>query len=150
VQQAKLQADQQAMQVKMQADAQGEQMKQNAESERHMRELQAQHQLSQSEAQVQQDTELKKTALQVAGQIEVARINADAKDKADARAATLQGMQQESESAQENTAQQAGADTQAIMQQLLQKQTELIETISAPKKVMRDGEGRVIGLQVVR
>tara|TARA_R110000868_G_scaffold340880_1_gene601724 strand:+ start:4039 stop:6321 length:2283 start_codon:yes stop_codon:yes gene_type:complete len=144
VQQAKLQADQQAIQVKMQADAQGEQMKQQAESDRHIRELQAQAQLARSEAQMQQDTELKKTALQVAGQIEVARINAESKDKADARASTLQGMQQENESAQADSEEQAGSDTNAIMQQLMETQSRLLETLSADKELVVQPDGRKI------
>ena len=161
IQQARVQADQQTNQMKMQAaaqeaqakmqaEAQAEQMRMQAESERHMRELQANAAESQRAAQIQQDTELKKTALQVAGQIEVARINADAKDKADARASELAGMQAEKEAQDDDSAAQAGADTQQIMQQLLETQSQLLQTIAAPKQVMRDEMGRVIGMQVVK
>ena len=147
--QMKMQAAQQELQAKMQAEAQAEQMKMQAESERHMRELQSNAAEAQRAAQIQQDTELKKTALQVAGQIEVARINADAKADADARA-----MHEAEESAEEeaagHTAEQAGIDTGQIMQQLLETQSRLLETMSAPKQVMRDEAGRVIGMQVVK
>jgi hypothetical protein len=148
--QMKMQAAQQELQAKMQAEAQAEQMRMQAESERHMRELQSNAAEAQRSAQMQQDTELKKTALQVAGQIEVARINADAKDKADARAAEVAGVQQAQAAEASDSAAQAGADTQQIMQQLLETQSQLLQTIAAPKQVMRDEQGRVIGMQVIK
>ena len=92
-----------------------------------------------------QDTELKKTALQVAGQIEVARINANAKQKADAQAAAQSAAEESVESATQD-----GADANQIMQQLLETQNSLLATLSAPKQIMRDEAGRVIGMQVVK
>ena len=145
--QQKLQADQAAEQAKMQQEAQREVMQQQAEEARHMRELQATAQVKQHEAMVNQDTELKKTALQVAGQIEVARINAEAKEKSDA----LDAETAATESAEAGeSADQAGADTQRIMQQLMDTQSKLLETISAPRQVMRDDQGRVTGMMVVK
>ena len=144
-----MQAAQAELQSKMQAEAQAEQMKMQAESERHMRELQSNAAEAQRAAQIQQDTELKKTALQVAGQIEVARINADAKADADAKA-MHEAQESAAEETAEHTADQAGIDTGQIMQQLLETQSRLLETMSAPKQVMRDDMGRIIGMQVVK
>ena len=152
--QMQMQASAQAEQAKMQAAMQIKQMEMQAESERHMRELQATAAENQRAAQLEQDTELRKTALQVAGQIEVARINADAKDKADARASQIAGVEAQTEAtaagAAADSAAQAGADTQQIMQQLLKTQSELLKTIAAPKQVMRDGNGRLIGIKMVK
>lgn len=145
----KLQADQQAEAARMQAESQREAQQQALENQRHQRELQASAAEKQREMQVQQETELRKTALQVAGQIEVARINADAKADADARA-LHEANETAAEEAAEHTAEQAGIDTNQIMQQLLETQSRLLETMSAPKQIMRDDAGRVIGMQVVK
>jgi len=164
IQQARVQADQQATQMKLQFEqqsdaariqheAQLEAARQQAEGQRHMAELQAKAAADQRDAAIQQDTELKKTALQVAGQIEVARINAEAKEKSDALNAAAQAAQSAEDSAEEeagDSAQQAGVDTSQIMQQLLETQSKLLETLAAPKQVMRDEMGRVIGMQVVK
>ena len=164
IQQARVQADQQATQMKLQFEqqsdaariqheAQLEAARQQAEGQRHMAELQAKAASDQRDAAIQQDTELKKTALQVAGQIEVARINAEAKEKSDALNAAAQAAQGAEGNAEEeagDSAEQAGVDTSQIMQQLLETQSKLLETLAAPKQVMRDDMGRVIGMQVVK
>jgi len=148
--QMKMQAAQQETQVKMQADAQMEQMRMQAESERHMRELQANAAESQRTAAMQQDTELKKAALQIAGQIEVARITSAAQERAAARNAEVESENEAKESAESEAKEQAGAQTQEVMNRLLETQAELLKTMSLPKQVMRDGEGRIIGMQVVK
>jgi len=148
--QMKMQATAQEAQAKMQNDAQLEQMRMQAETEKHMRELQQTAAENQRAAQIQQDTELKKTALQVAGQIEVARINAEVKAQSDAMASAEEANESAAEQAKEESAAQAGADAKAIMDQLLKTQTDLLATLAAPKQVMRDGEGRVIGMQIVK
>lgn len=161
IQQARMQGEQQSNQMKLQFEQQSEgsrmqheaaleQARQAAEERRHMAEIQAKAATDQRNASMQQDTELKKTALQVAGQIEMARINAEAKEKSDAlNAAATASAESESEE-EDDSAEQAGADTNAIMQQLLETQSKLLETLAAPKQVMRDEMGRVIGMQVVK
>lgn len=166
--QARIASDERIAAQKAQLDAQANQIKAQAEAERHMRELQAKAAEDQRAAMIQQDTELKKTALQVAGQIEVARINAQVTAQQNAQKVEMEQQKNAEESmraAQESereaqreereymatqSAQQAGADTKAIMQQLLDTQGKLLETLAAPKQVMRDGAGRVIGMQVIK
>lgn len=140
-------------QAKMASDERLEQLRMQQDAARHQRELQSKAAESQRSAAIDQDTEIKKTALQVAGQIEVARINADAKERSDAKAAEVEGQRLQAESDADDaddSAEQAGADTAAIMQQLLETQSKLLETLAAPKQVMRDEMGRVIGMQVVK
>ena len=148
--QMKMQAAQQETQAKMQADAQMEQMRMQAESERHMRELQSSAAESQRTSAMQQDTELKKAALQIAGQIEVARITSAAQERAAAKSAEAESEHEAKESAQAEASEQAGVQTQEVMNRLLETQAELLKTLTLPKQVMRDDEGRIIGMQVIK
>lgn len=140
---AKVQADSAAEQQKMQFEVQREAAQQKSEQARHMRELQANAQLKEREMQLNQDTELKKTALQIAGQIEIARINAEVKQRETEATMAAEAEHEAKES-------QAQADNSQMMQKLLETQSKLLETISAPKQVRRDPQGRVIGLEIVK
>ena len=101
-----------------------------------------------------QDTELRKTALQVAGQIEVAKIAAGAKAQADAvnaanDAEKIKGEQERADKETERTASE-GADARKIMEDLLGRHEELLKTLSAPIKIVRDGDGKMASLQRVK
>jgi hypothetical protein len=91
-------------------------------------ELLKQQQLDERErmkVETQQSTELQKEAMRIAGQIEIARINASVP---------------ESEAPEGNEANE-------IMFRLIETQQALLETISRPKMIVRDADGRALGIQ---
>lgn len=151
---AQMQATQATEQAKIQSEAQLEQLRQAAEEQRHIRELEAQGALDIRKAQIQQDTQLKQAALQVAGQIEVARINAEAKERSDALKAQTDAetaqVQAQVDAEAGATAERAGDETRSIMQKLMQTQQELLATIAAPREAVRDANGRLVGMRVVK
>jgi hypothetical protein len=75
---------------------------------------------------MQQSTELQKEAMRIAGQIEIARI---------------------SSSVQPPDAPTAGSEANDIMMRLMETQQALLETISRPKMIVRDEQGRALGIQ---
>jgi hypothetical protein len=92
-------------------------------------ELLKQQQLDERErmkVETQQSTELQKEAMRIAGQIEIARINS---------AVTAPD------------APTAGNEANDIMMRLMETQQALLETISRPKMIVRDAEGRALGIQ---
>ena len=92
-------------------------------------ELLKQQQLDERErmkVEMQQSTELQKEAMRIAGQIEIARINS---------AVTAPD------------APTAGNEANDIMMRLMETQQALLETISRPKVIVRDAEGRALGIQ---
>jgi len=92
-------------------------------------------QIKQMQANIQRDTELKKTAMTIAGQIQIAKINTVAK------------QQQESENAQEEASKNEESDN--AMNAVMETQAKLLAAITAPKKIMRDGQGKATGIQTV-
>lgn len=133
--QAEYQAQAQMRQAEMNHALQLEASKQEAETQRHMAELQAKAQTEQAIAEAKNELELKKIALQVAGQIEVANINSSAKAKQDAESA-MEHEQAESVKQHENTEKEG--NHAEMMQRLMETQIRILETISAPKQVIRD------------
>jgi hypothetical protein len=169
---AKLQADQASEAAKHQrereavaADMQLEREKAaiTADIEKHKAEVQAQIDAQKMAVQERtdamkaardQDTELRKVALQVAGQIEVAKINAGAKAAADAvnaanDAKKIEGEQKVAEK-QAKQAADEGTDARKIMQELLGKHEELLKTLAAPVKIERDSDGKMTSLTRVK
>lgn len=180
----KAQIDAQANEKKLQQEAQQEQSRQALEQQRHAAELQqksateqAQLQkeeaialrehdremeklrsdsnLEQLKADYNQDTELKKVALQVAGQIEVAKINAESKNQSDAlnAQATVEAAK-ETGKAQVQTAKatpkpvepKEGIDANKIMQDLLKTHSELLKTIANPpdRELITEGGRKIV------
>ena len=153
--QARLQHDQQVAaqqaqmeQMREQAIAQREEQQAQREHAREMEKTASAERCSQHDAMIQQDTELKKVALQVAGQIEVAKINAGVKAAADAANAQIEGErvagEQEAAKGESDRASNEGADARKIMEELLKSQSKILETIAKPKTIERDAEGRAL------
>lgn len=97
--------------------------------------LQAQRATKAMEAQVQQETTLQQTAMQIAGQIEIARINAESQ----ARSAAAAG---------EESAKKEGAVAQdgAAMKESIATMAEALRVLAAPKTVERDKNGKAMRL----
>jgi len=92
------------------------------------------------------DFELKKTAMQVAGSIEVAIINAGAKAQTE-QVKTQQAGEQADKDREAETEQQTvqaaskeseGLETRRIMEQLLKRQGDLLETLSSDREMFVD------------
>ena len=124
----------QESQAKLQLAAQEAQMKSAERQQQASADIQLKReqehnaiQLEQMKQSANQETELNKTALQVAGQIEIARINAT-KDA-------------------QNPQPTEGVQTAEIMQQLLATHAELMKVIAAPKQrtAIRGPDGRITG-----
>lgn len=108
-----------------------------AEMEMDANKLQAQKSIDQMKAAIQQQTELKKTALTIAGQIEIAHINAESQAKT---AAMTESSNMESESKDMNM------QHDDMMARVMETQDKLLAMIAAPKKVIRDAQGRATGI----
>ena len=150
----KVMADMQAKDQEAQRQMQMELQKAERESALRREEMAAKERAEMQKAARDQDTELRKTALQVAGQIEVAKIAAGAKAQADAvnaanDAEKIKGEQERADKETERTASE-GADARKIMEDLLGRHEELLKTLSAPIKIVRDGDGKMASLQRVK
>jgi hypothetical protein len=84
------------------------------------------HEREKEKVQLQRETDLQKEAMRIAGQIEIARI---------------------SSSVQPPDAPTAGSEANDIMMRLMETQQALLETISRPKMIVRDEQGRALGIQ---
>ena len=134
IEQAKIQMKMQADERVQQVQAQQNQMQQQMEAERAQAQAQMDSQLKLQEMEYNlrlesmkheqtQETELRKAALQAAAQIEVARMSNPTVD-----AAT------------------AGQETD-MMARLLEGQSALIAQLGRPKQIIRDANGRAMGVQ---
>lgn len=123
-------AEMQLENVRLQAQQQSDMAKLQAQFETDAAKVQAQKQIEQMKAQIQRDTELKKAALQAAAQIEIARINATAQAYAQA-AKDSEAAEKESASAEMEGEKSAQSD--AMMQSMMQTQERLLATLAAPK-----------------
>jgi len=146
--QQRIQAEGQMKMMEMKAELAMEQMRMKAEKEAEIADLNAkslaeaaklnvQKQTEQMKAQIQRDTELKKAALQAAAQIEIAKINAAAQ----AATAAKDGEREAAESEQ-------GAQSEAMMQAMMQTQEKLLANIAVKPQVtiQRDAAGRALKL----
>src|SRR3990167_3902345 len=155
---AKMQAEAQSKAQDAQIQAQAEERKMAEESQLRREEMAAKERAEASKAARDQDTELRKTALQVAGQIEVAIINANVKAQADAAKAEIDKAQAETDAKkvegekevamkQSKSSADEGANARKIMEQLLGKQEELLKTLASPVEIVRDTRSEMSGLQ---
>lgn len=163
--QARLQHDQQVAQMqgqqeqmKAQASAQMEQQKMQMEAQRVQAEQQFNAQLEQmkmqnevSMAQSQQQFDRWKAELEASTKIVIAQISADTSMKQ----AEMAGEQQAEQAAQAEVKQDLGMEKQGQMMKPLMDMhgeamkavTKVMEQMAKPKKVVRDAEGRVSGVQ---
>ena len=128
-------AEQQLEAQKMAAEREAEIAKLQAQIDGDKAKLEVQRQIEQMKANTQRDTELKKAALQAAAQIEIAKINASVQ----AATAAQDGEREAAESAKSE-------GSEAMMTAMMETQQRLLETLAAPKKVVRDAAGRAVSL----
>ena len=155
MQQAKFQAEQQATAARLQQEAQVEQMKLQQESQLEQMKLQHEAQMKAQELAHKEQLERWKTETEAATKIMVARIQANP----GLDIPTLQAQQAVSE----KIAQDLGGNvTQALdrMAQLHQDMAtmqgstinrvgELLETLKAPKRIIRGADGRAVGVESI-
>jgi hypothetical protein len=155
MQQAKFQAEQQATAARLQQEAQVEQMKLQQESQLEQMKLQHEAQMKAQELAHKEQLERWKTETESATKIMVARIQANP----GLDIPTLQAQQAVSE----KIAQDLGGNvTQALdrMAQLHQDMAtmqgstinrvgELLETLKAPKRIIRGADGRAVGVESI-
>lgn len=116
--------------AKIQAERETAAMQIAAEKDAKLAELNAQRQTDKLKMQMEQETELKKAALQGAVQIEVAKISA-----------TQKAAQADGEATMQREAQVSHDD---MMAKVMETQAKLLEAVSAPKTIERDGQGRAL------
>lgn len=155
MQQAKFQAEQQATAARLQQEAQVEQLKLQQEAQLEQMKLQHEAQMKAQELAHKEQLERWKTETEAATKIMVARIQANP----GLDIPTLQAQQAVSE----KIAQDLGGNvTQALdrMAQLHQDMAtmqgstisrvgELLETLKAPKRIIRGADGKAVGVEVV-
>ena len=128
-------AEMQLEAAKLQAEKQMEISKLQAEIQKNEMNFAMQGKIERMKGDIQRDIEIKKAAMAGAAQIEIARINAQAKVVSE----------QQNEGSEIDAAERA-AQSDGMMAAMMETQQRLLETLAAPKKIERDAAGRAVKL----
>jgi len=138
-----VQSNQKTQQMRQQFDA--AQLQHDAQMQERKAQLDAETELKKAQIDAQKQYQIEQMRLEASRQETLMKLAADmmmaeSKNRMDAQVAMHESAQSASES---------GGHEQ-MMSQMMQKITELAQTLAAPKQVVRDNAGRVVGVQTVQ